>query len=74
METVGRNVIKLRKDNDLSQKELSTLSGVSRSYISEIEKDTHNNISIIILCSLCKALKTTPNELIPEKLYKEEVK
>lgn len=72
MKTAGENIMKLRKENDLSQKDLSVLSGVSRSYISEVETNTHN-MTIDVLCKLCKALKTTPNKLIPEHLYKEEV-
>lgn len=71
MQTLGKNIMEFRNKKKLSQKDLSELSGVSRSYITEIEKDTYNNISIVILCNLCKALNVTPNELIPQHLYKE---
>ncbi|MBU3109349.1 helix-turn-helix domain-containing protein [Clostridium gasigenes] len=71
MKTLANNLIEIRKNNKLSQKELSILSGVSRSYISEIEKGIYKNISIVILCSICKVVNITPNELIPEHLYTE---
>lgn len=73
METIGKKLLKTRRTKKISQKNLSELSGVSRSYLSEIENDRYTNISIVILCNLCKALNTTPNELIPEHLYKREV-
>lgn len=68
METVGTNVKKFRTSKGWTQLELSKKSGVSRSYISEIESDGYE-MSVLILCSLCKALNVTPNDLIPKKMY-----
>lgn len=62
----------LRRVKRISLKRLSKECGVSRSYISEIESGKHNNPGVLIVCKLCKALNTTPNELITEELWKGE--
>lgn len=71
MNTLGSNLKHYRRVSMVKQNELSKLSGVSKNYISDIEQGKKNNITICILCSLCKSLKITPNDLIPECLYKE---
>jgi transcriptional regulator with XRE-family HTH domain len=58
-----------RKLRGWTQQELSIRSGVSRSYISELERDGHE-ATIDILCKLCRGLKLTPNEIIEEKYWK----
>lgn len=70
MKSLGENLKNRRMSLNFTQQLLSDLSGVSRSYIVEIEGNVHNNISILILCDLCRVLKCTPNDLIPEQLYK----
>lgn len=70
MSTLGENLRKYRLFKGISQCELGNMSGVSRNYISEIESGTYSNISLLIICKLCKALVITPNDLIPEKMYK----
>lgn len=70
MKTIGKNLNKYRLEKKLTQKELGLQAGVSRSYISELESDTYDNVSILILGNLCKVLKVTPNELIPEEMWK----
>lgn len=69
MITVGNKVAEIRKTKNLSQNKLSKISGVSRTYLIEIEEDKYN-ITVDILCKLSKALNCTPNDLIPEHLYK----
>lgn len=59
----------MRIRKNITQSELSILSGVSRSYISELENNDHT-ATVYIICKLCKALKITPNELIKEEYYK----
>lgn len=69
MKSLGEKLKEKRINLRLTQQLLAELSGVSRSYIVEIEGEIHNNISISILCDLCKVLNCTPNDLIPEELY-----
>ena len=70
IETIGTNLKKSRLLNNISQFKLGEISGISRNYISEIENERYTNISIEVLCVLCRALKITPNDLIPEDKYK----
>ncbi|MEG0133370.1 MAG: helix-turn-helix transcriptional regulator [Clostridium sp.] len=62
-------VKEIRKSKGMTQIQLAKMSGVSRSYISELENDGYT-ISIYILCKLCKALAVTPNDLIEEENWK----
>lgn len=68
MQKIGEIVRIKRMALGISQKRLAKESGVSRSYIIEIEEGKYN-VSISILCELCKVLKCTPNDLIPIELY-----
>ena len=70
MDSLGENLKRYRLSKRTSQFELSTLSGVSKSYISEIESGIYSNISLYVICNLCKALLITPNDLIPEEMYR----
>lgn len=72
MNTIGKNIKKLRLLNNYSNLEFSKISGLSRSYIFELEKGVYENIGINVLCKLCKSLKVTPNELIPIEMWKGE--
>lgn len=69
---IGDNIKKFRLNNNFSNKKLSKISGLSRSYIFELEKGVYENVSINVLCKLCKALKVTPNDLIPIEMWKGE--
>lgn len=71
-ETIGTKLKRYRLSNNMSQLELSKISGISRNYISEIESGIYTNISIFYVCNLCKALKITPNDLIPEEYWRVE--
>lgn len=53
----------LRNKKGWTQEKLADVSGVGRSYISEIEVGKYNPTADII-CKLCKALDCTPNDLI----------
>lgn len=53
----------LRRKRRLTQISLSRRAGVSRSYISELEKELYDPTTTIV-CKLCKALNCTPNDLI----------
>jgi transcriptional regulator with XRE-family HTH domain len=56
---------KERKKNGLSQEKLAEMSGLHRTYISDIERGVRNP-TILTIFTLCKALKTTPTELFRE--------
>lgn len=69
-ETIGTRLKNYRRSKRLTQNGLSNLSGVSNSYISQIENNIYTNISLYFVCDLCKALEVTPNDLIPEHYYR----
>lgn len=64
------NLKKLRTVKKISQMELSKQSGVAQSYISELEKGKYD-CTVSVLCSLCKALDVTPNELIKNQYWEK---
>lgn len=55
----------IREGKGLSINELSKLSGISASYISELENEQNNkkNPTISVICKLAKALEVKPQEL-----------
>lgn len=66
------NVIRLREIREkkrITQKQLSELSGISQSSISEFEKGKHECTTTSI-CKLCRALSVTPNDFIKEEYWK----
>ena len=62
--TLGRQVLDRRKNMGLSQEALAERAGVSRNYISIIERGEAHNVSTNILGQLAVALGTTPTELM----------
>lgn len=70
METIGDRIKYLREKNNYTNKELSQLSGVARGYLHELEVGRYTNPTIEVVCKLCKVLNITPNDLIPEEMYK----
>lgn len=52
-----------QKKGDMSLGELERKSGVSKSYLSELENGIKINVGIDILCKLAKALECKPEEL-----------
>lgn len=52
----------LRRKRKLSQRQLSRRAGVSRSYISELEKGIYDPTKVIV--KLCIALECEPNQII----------
>lgn len=62
------NIKEIRLNKGYTQKKLSQLSGVSQSYISELENDGYR-CTVNIICDLCKALEVTPNDLIDRSCW-----
>ena len=63
---LGRQVQAKRKERDLSQAELGNLVGISRNYVSLIERGEAENISMKVVNQLAVALGTSPSELTGE--------
>jgi transcriptional regulator with XRE-family HTH domain len=55
---IGREIRKLRIDLDLPRKKLAELSGISITFLGEIERG-EGNASIVTLCRISKALGLT---------------
>ena len=60
---LGRQVLMRRKELDLTQGELAEQAGISRNYISLIERGEARNVSVNVLHELATVLGTTPAEL-----------
>jgi len=60
---VGQRIKSIRIQKDMSQSDLSDLTGVSRTMIVHTEKG-HNAISIDTLLNICHVLEVTPNEIL----------
>lgn len=52
-----------RQEKQISMSELSRLSGVSKSYLSELENGVKDNASIKTLCAIARALKCNTEDL-----------
>ena len=63
---LGRQVQAKRKDKNLSQTELGDMVGISRNYVSLIERGEGENISMKVVNQLAIALGTSPAELTGE--------
>lgn len=63
---LGRQVQAKRKDKDLSQTELGEMAGISRNYVSLIERGEAENISMKVVNQLAVVLGSSPAELTGE--------
>lgn len=69
--SIGEKVRTLRVGKGLSVNEFAKQSGVSKSYISNIERGVQKNPSLIIMGKLAKTLGVSLEELLTHK-YAEE--
>ena len=60
---IGRNVSALRNRKRISQLELSSLIGISRASISNIENGRHT-LTVHMMIKMCQELDCTPNEIL----------
>ena len=65
-------VRQVRKRKGLTISELSRLSGISQSYISDIERN-HSYPTIYGLCALAEALEVSPEELYRYVVKKDSI-
>lgn len=63
---LGRQVQAKRREKDLSQTELGEMVGISRNYVSLIERGEAENISMKVVNQLAVVLGTSPAELTGE--------
>ena len=61
---IGQNIKKIRLYKKIKQKELSTISGVSQSTITEIENGVRQNLRGDNLLKVAKALGVSINDLL----------
>lgn len=74
MNMLGDKIQSLRKRKGLSITRLSIITGVSKSYISYIERNKQKNPSLVILLKLSKALEIDLQELVYYMEEKDEKK
>ena len=60
---LGRQVLTRRKELGLTQGELAEQAGISRNYVSLIERGEARNVSVNVLNELAATLGATPAEL-----------
>jgi transcriptional regulator with XRE-family HTH domain len=65
LKTFGRSIRRLRKQRGLSQEDLAEKSGMSRNYISDIERGVRNP-GLLALVDLARALRVPLRELVEE--------
>jgi DNA-binding XRE family transcriptional regulator len=58
--SLAKDIIKLRKNNNLTQKELAEKVGTSQPAIARLESGNYKNISLAFLRKVASALGTTP--------------
>ena len=63
LKIIGKNIARLRKDNNFTQEDLSGLAEIDRSYLSDIEHGKEN-ISIKTLVRIANALECKLSDLI----------
>ncbi len=57
---LAKEIIKMRKNADLTQKELANLAGTSQPAIARLESGNYRNLSLSFLRKIGKALNATP--------------
>lgn len=61
---MGNRILLSRRDLSLNQDHIATLSGVSRTYISQLERGIPDNVSVDIVFALAQALGVSPAYLL----------
>lgn len=65
-ENVARNLVRIRTEQQLTQRQLSERASVSQTYISQIEKKADRNFGLDLLAALAVALDVSLFDLISE--------
>jgi len=69
--TIGKNIVRIRKEKKLSQEELAHLTDIDRTYIGYLENGKYN-ATITKLEQIAKVLDVSLNELINDYVEKPE--
>ena len=69
MNSISENIKNYRLKFNYSNKALSKVTGISRSYLSDLEQGKCDNLNMKKLYSLCAVFNVTPNNLKPEEMY-----
>lgn len=64
MTTLGQNIHNLRVKQHLTQEQLAELCGLTVNFISRIERDKTNRVSVFTVQKIAKALNTTVDDLL----------
>ncbi len=64
---IGENLKKVREIRGLSLSELAEKAGISKSYLSNMERNLNENPSIQVLCKISKALQVDIQTLVGVK-------
>ena len=62
--SLGRQLKLARVQRDLKAKDLAAQVGVTPKYLSQIENERAPGLSVEIFARLCRALDTTPNDVM----------
>lgn len=63
LESIGRNIQKIRRERGISQEKLADIVGIHRNHMGRIERG-ENNTPIYTVYKICKALKAKPSDII----------
>ncbi|WP_027955582.1 helix-turn-helix domain-containing protein [Halobacillus kuroshimensis] len=70
---IGRNIKRVRKQQGITLSELANRSGISKSYLSNLERDLKQNPSIQIMKNIAGVLRVDIEEII-DPIKGEETK
>ena len=65
---VGKNIKRVRKERNLTQQKLSEVSGISRSYIGDLENGRRHSMSLDTLQKIAEKLEVTIFDLLNEEV------
>jgi XRE family transcriptional regulator of biofilm formation len=71
---IGKRIRKLRHKKGYSLTELAGLAGVSKSYLSNIERDLQSNPSLLFLSKIANTLDTSIEYLLGESIGSTDTK
>jgi transcriptional regulator with XRE-family HTH domain len=60
---MSNQLAKLRKQRNLTQKQLAEAAGITRNYISKIENGSSENISLKVLSAIAKKLDVKMDDI-----------
>ncbi|WP_440603795.1 helix-turn-helix domain-containing protein [Bacillus sp. GB_SG_008] len=69
---IGKNIYRFRKNRGLTLSELAERAGISKSYLSNIERNINQNPSIQVMEKIALVLEADLNTLLEAKTYVEK--